>query len=79
MPPFLPCKHCAEGKGPWCHVQGCHLVASSCSASSKGFSLRQVPDSWALLSVAPQEGCRNNSTEDPTAATWVTGALSNRF
>lgn len=55
MPPFLPCKHCAEEKWSWCHVQGCHLVAPSCSTSSKGFSLRQVPDSWALLSVAHQE------------------------
>ena len=47
------------GKRPLCNLQACHLGASFCSTSSKGFSWHQVQGDGAHCSPhqADQEGC----------------------
>lgn len=71
MPPFRPCKHCANGGKKEVFVPSPGLPPGGVFLQHifKGFLPAQVQDGGTLPPVADQEGCRNDSTEDPTSAT----------
>lgn len=61
------------------HLQVCHLVASFCSTSSKGSSLPQVQGKRDAALGGPSGRMQERLHRRPASATFVTGALSNRF
>lgn len=65
-----------EGGMPLCNLQVCHLVASFCRVSSKGFSWHQ--DGALALHEPDQEGCRNGSIRPPHLSYLCNWGWTNR-